>query len=170
MKKLLALLLIASTSLSFAADTDPIVCTETVKGSVKDVWEAFTKGEKQQQWMVAKADTDLRVGGLMRTHYSKEGQLGDANSIENLILSFDPERMYSIKIKKTPSTFPWKKAAESTWTVVYFEPVSAKETKVTVKMMGWTNDEESKTMRKFFDQGNKSTLAALKSFFEKQSR
>jgi hypothetical protein len=102
----------------------------------------------------------------MRTHYSKTGKIGDQGTIENLIICYDPERMFSLKIAKAPTTFPWKKAAQETWTVVYFEAVSPKETKVTVRMLGWTDDEESKTMRKFFEAGNKQTLDELKKHIE----
>jgi hypothetical protein len=45
--------------------------------------------------------------------------------------------------------------------VIYFEPIDAARTKVTVKMLGYSNDAESQKMRAFFETGNKATLDAL---------
>ena len=125
MKTFSLLLLLPLSAFSFAADPEPIVSSQTIKGSVQDIWKAFTTKQGQESWMVAKSEIDLKVGGLMRTHYSKDGKIGDEGTIENLIASYDPERMLSMKIAKAPASFPWKKAAQATWTVVYFEPISA---------------------------------------------
>jgi len=156
-------------SLTYAEVPEPLTHSDVIKGSVKDVWAAFTTKAGQESWMVSHSEIDLKVGGMMRTQYAKEGKIGDPNTINNLIISFDPERMFSIKIDKPPVRFPWKKAAQSTWTVIYFEPVSDKETKVTVRMLGWTDDDESRAMRKFFESGNKQTLDELKAHFAKKT-
>jgi len=45
---------------------------------------------------VAHADIDLKIGGKMRTHYVPNGQIGDANTIENTILCFELNRRSSL--------------------------------------------------------------------------
>src|SRR5229473_1709247 len=65
--------------------------------SVEMAWNAFTKPEEMTQWMVAKAEVDLRVGGKMLTSYNKDVDLHSDRAIENTYLSFDPHRMISIK-------------------------------------------------------------------------
>ena len=75
-----------------------------------EVWNAFTSRAGVESWMVAKASIDLRLGGLMRTQYRKEGELGDDGTIENTFLSFDAPRMYSMRISKPPATFPFANA------------------------------------------------------------
>ena len=45
--------------------------------------------------------------------------------------------------------------------MIHFEPLDAGRTKVTVKMLGYSNDAESQKMRAFFELGNKATLDAL---------
>ena len=62
---------------------------------------------------------------------------------------------------KTPEGFPFAATIGQTWTVIYFEPIDAGRTKVTVKMLGCSMGAESQKMRAFFDVGNKATLDAL---------
>jgi uncharacterized protein YndB with AHSA1/START domain len=153
-----------------AADLNPVVHSIVVDASASEVWKAWTTSEGAASWMVAQADIDLRIGGLMRTHYDKTGKLGDAGTIENQILSFDPERMLSIRTVKTPERFPFKKAIQSMWTVIYLEPVEAHKTRVTVRSLGFAADVESQQMRAFFDRGNKITVDALAARFRESTR
>ena len=141
--------------------TDPIVAEGIVNAPVGEVWKAWTTGEGASTWMVAHAEIDLRVGGIMRTHYSKNAKLGDPGTIENVIICYDPERMLSIKTVKTPERFPFKKAIQNMWTVIYLEPSSGGKTKVTCRGLGFTADPESQQMRKFFERGNQITIDAL---------
>ena len=107
----------------------------------------------------------LKVGGKMRTHYDKNGKIGDAKTIENEILSFDPKRMLSIKATGLPEGFPFPKAMESVWHVMYFEPIGPKRTRLTVIGLGYGNDDESKKLREFFRAGNDYTLKKLQKRF-----
>ncbi|HEU4752699.1 MAG TPA: SRPBCC domain-containing protein [Armatimonadota bacterium] len=154
--------------LAAAAEQPPLVNEAVIDAPVSEVWKAFTTKEGLESWNVAHAEVDLRVGGLMRTHYSKDGVLGDAGTIENTILAFDPERMFAIRATKTPATFPFKKAMERVWTVVYFEPVGAQRTRVVARGLGYGTDEESQKMREFFDQGNSYLFEKLKMRFARK--
>ena len=126
-----------------------------------EVWYAFTSRAGVESWMVAKASIDLRLGGLMRTQYRKESELGDDGTIENTFLSFDAPRMYSMRISKPPATFPFANAWKRVWTVVYFDPVETGRTRVTIRMLGYGDDKESQEMRAFFTVGNQYTLDML---------
>ena len=146
--------------------SEPIVAIAVVDAPVEQVWRAFTTREGAESWMVAHADVDLRVGGKMRTHYSKDGKLGDPGTIENTIICYDPQRMISIKNTRAPESFPFKKAIQEMWTVIYFEPVESGKTKVTCRGLGFTDDPESQQMRKFFERGNQITMDALVARFK----
>lgn len=50
--------------------------------------------------------------------------------------------MYSVCIAKYPKGFPFTKAYKSVWSVIYFEPVGADKTRVSIRMLGYTDDEE----------------------------
>jgi len=157
---LLAVLVLAQSSSRDAA-APPVVHSAVINASITGVWAALTTREGIESWMVPHADIDLRVGGKMRTTYNKDAVLGDDSTIENTILSYDPERMLSIRATKAPKGFPFLKALEAMWTVIYLEPADAGRTKVTVRSLGFTQDPESVEMRKFFEAGNKLTLDKL---------
>jgi uncharacterized protein YndB with AHSA1/START domain len=148
------------------ADSGPLEAEAVIDAPPARVWRAFTVPAEMEKWMVSHAEMDLRVGGLMRTHYSKDGVLGDPNTIENRILSLDPQRMLSIKVEKHPVNFPFKTAVKDMWTVVYFDPAGEGKTKVTVRGLGFNESEESQKMRAFFKAGNTYTLDELKKYVE----
>lgn len=141
-----------------------------IDAPVEEVWKAFTTKEGMESWMVAHAEIDLRVGGRMRTHYSPDGVIGDENTIENIILSYEPNRMLSIKVGKPPANFPFKAAVKHMWTVVHFEPVDGDRTRVTVCGMGYGDDEDSRKLRAFFDKGNDWTVKQLQAKFAKSRK
>ena len=76
-----------------AASLDPVITEGIVNGSVDAVWKAFTEKSVIEQWMVAKTDIDLKVGGLWRTSYSKDSDLNGETAIHHTVLAFDPGRM-----------------------------------------------------------------------------
>ena len=152
---------------SLRAQSTNLVTTEgTVKAPVEDVWKAWTTKEGIESWMVAKTEIDLRVGAIWRTSYSKESNLNDEASIHQEILAYDPGRMLSFRTVKPPKGFPFPAAISNTWTVVYFEPLDPKHTKITIRMVGYEQDGESQKMRAFFERGNKATLESFLKKFE----
>lgn len=103
-------------------DTRTLTHEAVINAPVSAVWRAFTDEKEVMTWMTPLADIDLRVGGLMRTNYNPNGEIGDATTIANQILSFEPERMLSIKNVQAPEGFPWKENFQGTWSVMYFTP------------------------------------------------
>ena len=163
-----ALLLLTATPTHRPDPEQPPQRTEAVVNApVDEVWDAFTTSRGQEGWNVAKAEFELKVGGRWRTHYSKEGVLGDENSIEHTILSYDPKRMVSFRTIKFPKSFPFKESFSRVWHVLYLEPLGPKQTKVTLKGLGYGEDEESKKCRAFFERGNKISMDSLKRYVEK---
>lgn len=150
-----------------AADTSSLITEGVINTPPHSVYEVFTSNEGWKKLGVAKADIEFKIGGLMKTHYSPEGVIGDKGTIMNQILAYDPDRMLSFKIYQAPEGFPFREAMKSVWTVIYFEPVEANKTKMTIKMLGYGPDEESQRMRKFFESGNKTTIDFLKKALEK---
>lgn len=168
-KLLLLLLAIACIPVPALADGQKVdnrlVHEGVVAAPVKDVWMAFTTKEGQESWMVAHSEVELKVGGLMRTNYDPKGKIGDPGTIENMIISYDPERMISIRVTKVPEGFPFPNAVLSMWTVIYFEAASPQTTRVRFVGLGFGSDEESVKMRAFFDRGNAYTLKKLQERF-----
>ena len=152
-----------------AQNTAPIVSETVVAAPVDAVWAAWTTSEGLRSWMAPHVTIDLRVGGLMRANYNAQGTLGDPQTIENIVLSFEPGRMLSIRVVKCPATFPFPNTIGEMWTVLYFEPVAADRTKLRVVGLGFTASEESQRMRAFFERGNATTLEQLRQHFSKNN-
>lgn len=87
----------------------PLIHTVTVDAPVKEVWKAYTTTSGITSWMVPKGEIALRVGGYIRTSYSKQSTLTGPDVIENTILAFDPEKMLSMKCTRLQAIFHLRK-------------------------------------------------------------
>jgi uncharacterized protein YndB with AHSA1/START domain len=139
-----------------------------VNASVADIWQAFTTTEGLKSWVAPLADIDFKVGGKWRANYNKEGKLGDASTIENTILCYDPMRMISIKATGFPEGFEFEDAAKDMWSVFYFIPVSDSKTTIRVVGLGYNDSEQSKKMRAYFETANKYSMDQLIAALEKK--
>jgi len=148
-----------------AASLEPVVTEGVVNAPVDAVWKAFTASSVIEQWMVAKKEIDLKVGGLWRTSYSKDSNLNDDMAIHHTILAFDPGRMLAFRTIKFPKNFPYPEIT-GTWTVVYFNSAGPGKTRVTARMLGFNDDDQGRRMRAFFERGNQSEFDSLVKFFE----
>jgi uncharacterized protein YndB with AHSA1/START domain len=132
-----------------------------IDASIDDIWNAFTTTEGLKSWVAPLSDIDFKVGGKWRANYNNDGILGDATTIENTILSYDPKRMLSLKATGFPEGFKYEDAAKEAWSVFYFTPVSKSKTKITVVGLGYNDTEQSKEMRAFFKTANKYSMDQL---------
>jgi uncharacterized protein YndB with AHSA1/START domain len=138
-----------------------------IKAPVADVWLVFSTAEGFRKLGVAQCDFDLRLGGLIRTHYDAKGVLGDEGTIHNEILSYEPQRMISIRIKKAPQGFPFAEATwKPTWSVISLTDLGNGQTQVRITGLGYPDTEEGRKMMAFFKTGNAWTLARLQKGFE----
>jgi len=140
---------------------DPVITEAIVSAPVDQVWKLFTTNEGIESWMVAKTEFELKIGATWRTSYNKESNLDDDASIHHVILAYDPGRMLAFRTVKPPKGFPFPNALAKTWNVLYLEPLGESRTKVTARMLGYTDEEESQQMRAFFVRGNQQTMDAL---------
>jgi len=162
---LLATLAVCGWTAGTVAASPPLVHEGIIHASVDDVWAAFTTKKGMESWMVPHAEIDLRIDGKMRTNYHADGAIGDPNTIENRILSFDPKRMFSIRATKPPANFPFKSAIKGTWSVMYFDVLGPKRTRLRIIGLGYGTDEEATKMRAFFEMGNAWTIRKLQEKF-----
>lgn len=141
-----------------AVAAEPQLTEGFVNTTTSEVWRLFTTAEGYKLIGVAHAEVDLKIGGLIRTQYNPQGRLGDAETIVNEILAYEPERMLAMRIKQPPAGFPYKDAVAGTWTVIYMNPAGDNMTQVRIIGLGYTDQPESQAMRKFFAEGNRWTL------------
>ena len=70
-------------------------------------------------------------------HYDPKGKLGDAETIVNEILAYEPERMLTIRIKQAPASFQHRDGVAGHWTVLYFNPAGENMTHVRIVGLGY---------------------------------
>lgn len=162
---LFVITLVISAAAGRAQNDLPLVHEGIVNAPLDQVWAAYTTKPGLESWMAAHADIDLRVGGVMKTQHEPKGSTEDAGAIANTILSFEPQRMVSLKVAKFPEGFPFPAAIRNMWTIVYFEAQGDKATRVREVCLGFGPDEESRKMREFFARNNAYTMELLQRHF-----
>ena len=152
---------------SLMAQSGPSFVNEgAINAPISAVWNIWTSGDGYKALGVAKADVDLRVGGLIRSHYNPAGVLGDEGTIVNRILAYESQRMIAIRIEQVPKGFPFKDVWKQTWTVLTMTDLGNGRTHLRIASMGYGTDEQSLAMRRFFEVGNEATLKAIQSHFD----
>jgi uncharacterized protein YndB with AHSA1/START domain len=165
-----ALLLLWGVCSGVSAEEVSFVNEGVVEAPVEEVWKIFATSEGYTVLGPALAEVDLRVGGTVRSRYRADGLLGDAETIENTILAYEPPRMMALRIAKTPQSFPFKNAWKTTWTVLTLAPVADGKTLIRAASLGYGTDEESLAMRRFFEAGNQSVIENVRRYFAAGAR
>ncbi len=147
-----------------AADEVSFVNEGVIPAPIDEVWKVFSTSEGYKALGPALAEVDLRVGGTIRSRYRADGVLGDAETIENVIIDYQAPVTMAIRIQKTPASFPFKEAWKSAWTVMTLTPTDD-GTHLRIASYGYGTDEESLAMRRFFEAGNQQTLETLRRHF-----
>jgi uncharacterized protein YndB with AHSA1/START domain len=162
-----AVLSVFLSTASVAADRT-LVHEAVIAAPVAEVWDAFTTAEGFTSWAVPLAEIDLRVGGAIRSNYNPNGTIGDAGTIVNEILAFEPQRMISLRNVKAPDGFPNAELFSKTWSVIYFSPVDDLRDRTHIRLVGMGYGEGGAwdDLYTFFKAGNAQVLDALRKKFE----
>jgi uncharacterized protein YndB with AHSA1/START domain len=138
-----------------------------VNAKPSEVWSVFSTPDGFKKLGVAQCEMDIRVGGLIRTHYDPKGTIGDEGTIENEILAFEPGRMLAIRIRKPPKGFPFAEASwKAAWTVITVTDLGDGRTHLRLAGLGYPDTDDGRKMREFFRNGNGWTLDKLKARYE----
>lgn len=115
-----------------------------VAAPVAAVWSAWTTAD-----------------GLLRVQYQAPGRLGDAGTIENRILAFEPQRTLALRV----AGFAWRQRVGEMWTVLSVGPTAEGQTRLRITSPGLADDDEAQRLRACFDKGNRYTLGLLQKRF-----
>ena len=107
----------------------------------------FATSEGYKALGPALAEVDLRVGGRFARATAPTARSVDAETIENVILAYEPPTMLATRIQKTPATFPFKEPGRSRGRTTTLTPVDGGQTHIRVTSLGYGPDEESLAMR-----------------------
>ncbi|MFN0136182.1 MAG: SRPBCC family protein [Phycisphaerae bacterium] len=153
---------------SAATDDESVLRWEqVVDATLDEAWDAFTREDDIEDWMVPICKVDLRVGGTIQTNYNRDMGVGGPGTITHHILAFEPKRMLSMRFT-APANAPVAKVAEAAWGVTRFNPISATQTLITYSSCGWGKGEDWDKARAFFEKGNKYTFDKLAERFAKR--
>jgi uncharacterized protein YndB with AHSA1/START domain len=166
----IVLLLPITTTAQAPATSVSFVNERTLNAPIAEVWKTWSTADGYKRLGPALTDMDFRIGGLIRARYDANGTLGDALTIENEILAFEPPRMLAIRIHKIPENFPYREAWKHTWTVFTLTELPDGRTHVRAASLGFGNDPESIAMRRFFERGNEETLDTLSSHLNRVAK
>lgn len=136
-----------------------------VEAPPSEVWKVWTTLDGLEILGIGRAEVDLRIGGLIRSRYGTDGELGDEETIHNRILAYEPVRMLAMAIDRPPASFPFKEAWKHTWTVLTLTDLGDGRTHLRIASMGFGDDEESLAMRAFFERGNQYEIGLVQEHF-----
>lgn len=138
-----------------------------VPASLEDVWQAFTTAEGFESWAVKRARVDLRVGGEFETSYDPKAQLGARGNIRNRIEALVPRRLLVIRnVQAPPVTAFDVPTFQSLQTVIHFQPIGDRLTRVVLQCPGFGEGEKFESVWRHFQMGNRWTLAKLRERFD----
>jgi len=167
---MLAVLLALAVPMMVCAEERIVRHEAMVHAPVGAVWKAFTTRAGVESWMVPVAEVDLRIGGTLQTNYNPQAKIGEAGTIVQHILAYEPERMLATRFTAPEGAPAAAKKAQDTWTVYRFEPSGAQDTRVTVTMLGWGEGPEWDASYDFFKRGNAWEMGELVRHFAGRSR
>ncbi|HPF68912.1 MAG TPA: SRPBCC domain-containing protein [Flavobacteriales bacterium] len=139
----------------------------TVQAPVAHVWAAYTTGEGWMAWAAPRAEVDLRPGGLIRTHYGADAEIGDPGTNVLHIVNFVPERILTLQAEVTERWPDVMKAdAEHLMNVIVFQPLGDEATLVQSYGVGYRDDPAYDDLLAFFIPANEGLLGKLKEYVE----
>jgi len=138
-----------------------------VNVSIDSVWNAYTTKKGWESWATSIAEIDLKVNGLIRTNYDKNGKIGDDSTITLHIINYIPKTMITLQAELTKNFPEFMKADEKDlFNMILFEEISPSKTKVVSYGIGYKNNEKYMSLMKFFIQGNEQSYLNLISYLE----
>jgi uncharacterized protein YndB with AHSA1/START domain len=129
-----------------------------VNAPVATVWQIFTTSEGYRTTGVDQAAVDLRLGGTIASRRGMTGTLGDAETRVDEILSYEPQRMRTVRNRQMPSSDPQRDAVPGTWTVIHFTPSGDDMTHVRIVVLGFRDTPASQALRKATGEANRAML------------
>jgi uncharacterized protein YndB with AHSA1/START domain len=138
----------------------------TVKGSLDDVWRAWTTNEGANEFFSPHTNIQCRTGGPYEIYFSGPGEAprGERGSEGCKVLSFLPKSMLSFEWNAPPKFGPLRDI--HTRVVIDFEPVRADSVRVRFHHLGWGADPGWNEIYDYFDKAWGFVMANFQKRFE----
>ncbi len=133
-----------------------------VNGSAANAWTAFTTDEGFESWAVPVAHITLGNDGMMESSYKITNKIGDPENIKNRIVAYLPEKLIVLQNAHVPKGAPFDPVLiASLRTIITFEPVDPRHTRVTETQVGYGSGAGYDDMYGHFRDGNAYELRNL---------
>ena len=104
-----------------------------VRAPVAEAWAAFTTAEGWRSWAApytTRSTPELALNSEFETSYNLKATPGDETNIRQRVLAYVPERMLAFQTTQSPKGFPFPNELPRVFSVVEFEAVAKKRTRV----------------------------------------
>lgn len=135
-----------------------------VNATVDQAWEAWTTREGIVSFFAPDAKIEPRVGGAFQIYIDPDAPPGSKGADDMRFMALQPKKMLSFDWNAPPH-LPAARA-QRTFVVLRFEPVSDKETRVTLHHTGWGDGGEWDQAYAYFDRAWDGVLRKLKKRFD----
>ncbi|MFZ5548822.1 MAG: SRPBCC family protein [Pseudomonadota bacterium] len=135
-----------------------------VPATLDQAWAAWTTREGIVSFFAPGAEIDARVGGAFHIHMDPGAAPGLRGADDMRFMALQPQKMLSFDWNAPPH-LP-EARAQRTFVVVRFEPVGAKETKVSLAHLGWGSGGQWDQTYAYFDRAWPRVLENLRKRFE----
>lgn len=137
-----------------------------VDASLDSVWKAYTTAKGLRTFVAPVVDIDLRVGGIREASYDPDARVGDDGNILNEFLAYLPQEMLAMRVKRTPTGFPFPEVVKELWTVIHLDELGERRVRVTATMLGFEAGEPWDTLYETFERDNATELRRLVERFD----
>lgn len=141
-----------------------------VRADVAAAWQAFTTAEGWRNWAApyaTRSTAQLSTDTEFETSYNAKPVPGADTNIRQRVLAYVPERMFAFRTIQSPKGFPHPKEIIHVFSVVEFEPLAKKRTRVKLSMIGFGTGAGFDGLYKFFESGNPWSMGHYADLFEK---
>lgn len=165
MKNWVALLLIALLAATAAHAAERALDKQVVIDATLDqAWDAWTTRAGITSFFAPDAQIEPRVGGAFHVYINPLAEPGLKGADDMHFMALQPKTMISFDWNAPPHLAQAR--AQRTFVIVRFEPVSERQTRVSLHHTGWGDGGDWDQAYAYFDRAWGNVLANLKKRFE----
>jgi len=135
-----------------------------IAATLDEAWAAWTTREGIVSFFAPEAVIEPHVGGAFHIHFDPTAPPGMKGADQMRFMALQPKRMLSFDWNAPPS-LP-EARAQRTFVVIRFEPLAARETRVSLHHTGWGDGGEWDQAYAYFERAWGNVLASLKKRFD----
>jgi uncharacterized protein YndB with AHSA1/START domain len=133
-----------------------------VDAPIAEVWRVWTTSEGAEEFFAQKANIHLGLGGPYEIQFDPKAERSGTKGLK--ILSYAPQQMISFQWNAPPELPEVRNGG--TWVVVFMQPVTAHQTRVTVEHLGWKEGPEWDAAYAHFVEGWNGLMERLQRRFK----